>query len=385
LNSEHARLSPSSRHRWAADACPGSAREEARYPDKPNKYSIAGTFFHQLACECLETGYDAKDWPSLQIAYGVGEKYPEPTHEDLAAVQIYLDQIRFDLDKNPGELWIEKKVVISQEHWGTSDAAIWSPETGLLRIYDYKHGSGIFVPVENNKQLKSYACGVFSLINNAEAVLEVENVIIQPRAGGKAVRRWKVDREEFLTWPSEIERDIAAASHPDAPLNPGKWCKFCKHAPNCEALRERALITAQADFSDLHIHPSELQGEELAAALRQASIAETYFKAVRDHAFDIAKRGGSVPGHKLVKKRPVRKWISEKKAATILINRGVDQPYADPKIKSPAAVEKEVGDKGITRDLVVSESGGLTLALNSDGRPAVASSAAADFSEKPSI
>ena len=97
MNSNHAKLSPSSRHRWAADACPGSAREEVKYPNKPNKDSTRGTFAHLLASECLWDGYDAKDWGAVQVALDVGVKYREPNHEDLAAVQIYLDTIRQDL------------------------------------------------------------------------------------------------------------------------------------------------------------------------------------------------------------------------------------------------------------------------------------------------
>ena len=48
-------------------------------------------------------------------------------------------------------------------------------------------------------------------------------------------------------------------------------------------------------------------------------------------------------------------------------------------MKSPAVIEKEAGDKEITRKLVVAESGGLTLVPESDRRPAVASSAEDDF------
>ena len=382
LTSEHALLSASSRERWCKDHCPPSAKEEAKYADRPNKYAIEGTYYHEIAAQCLQNNCDAKDWASLDIAYDVGDKHPEPTNEGLTAVQIYLDTVRKDLKDNPGELGVERRVFITPDHWGTCDAFIWCPDNGVLKVIDYKHGKGVYVGVENNKQLQSYAVGVYNTLNNKDAVKTVELTIVQPRAGGSAVRRFSVDREEFLIWIDEINADVEAALDPYAEFNAGKWCKYCKAAPNCDALKALALKSAQEDFSDIQqvsIHPDELQGEQLADALRQAQISEIWIKAVRSQAYDVAMQGGAVPGFKLVQKRPVRKWKNEKRTVTILKNRGIEEPFVIPKIKSPAAVEKEAGDKEITKGLVISESSGVTLVSDSDGRPAVASSAVADF------
>jgi hypothetical protein len=51
----HAQLSPSKRHRWAL--CPGSVREEAKYPEeRTNAAAIDGTHSHTLLEHCIKAG-----------------------------------------------------------------------------------------------------------------------------------------------------------------------------------------------------------------------------------------------------------------------------------------------------------------------------------------
>ncbi len=53
--SAHAQLSPSKRHRWAL--CPGSIREEAKYPDeRSSPAAIDGTHTHTLLEHCIKAG-----------------------------------------------------------------------------------------------------------------------------------------------------------------------------------------------------------------------------------------------------------------------------------------------------------------------------------------
>ena len=51
---KHARLSPSKRHRWTKDACPGSARVEAEYPNKSSPAAERGTLLHEIAAQLIE-------------------------------------------------------------------------------------------------------------------------------------------------------------------------------------------------------------------------------------------------------------------------------------------------------------------------------------------
>ena len=55
--STHANLSPSKRHRWAL--CPGSIREEAKFPDeRTSEAAIDGTHSHTLLEHCLSEGVE---------------------------------------------------------------------------------------------------------------------------------------------------------------------------------------------------------------------------------------------------------------------------------------------------------------------------------------
>mgnify|MGYP000293476981 CR=1 FL=1 len=51
----HAQLSPSKRHRWAL--CPGSIREEAKFPEEGGgPAAIDGTHSHTLLEHCIDNG-----------------------------------------------------------------------------------------------------------------------------------------------------------------------------------------------------------------------------------------------------------------------------------------------------------------------------------------
>jgi len=66
----HARLGPSNA-RWPG--CPGSVREEARYPDMPGEAAIDGTGSHELLEMCLKNGVSADAYDG-QI---IGTNHPD--------------------------------------------------------------------------------------------------------------------------------------------------------------------------------------------------------------------------------------------------------------------------------------------------------------------
>jgi len=84
----HSKLSPSSRHRWGA--CPGSVREEAKFPEEPSGPSaIDGTHTHALLERCLKEEHAA--------AYYVGQTLTD--HEgDFVVDEARAERVQVALD-----------------------------------------------------------------------------------------------------------------------------------------------------------------------------------------------------------------------------------------------------------------------------------------------
>lgn len=59
----HAVCSPSGAMRWMS--CPGSVREEARYPETASRYADIGTLIHELAAKALMEGTEVEPDPRL--------------------------------------------------------------------------------------------------------------------------------------------------------------------------------------------------------------------------------------------------------------------------------------------------------------------------------
>jgi len=383
----HSNLGASSAYRWMV--CPGSVSMCVGKKGTQSVYATEGSAAHALAERCLHSKKPAKTYLGRVIArvednwqitpdnHAAQEGEFEVTEEMAGAVQVYLDVIEKDLIGSPGaELAVEKGFELTTLHprmFGTNDACIVEA-FGSLRVYDYKHGQGHAVEVEENPQLMYYAYGAMQV--HGEDFDTVELIIVQPRARHKdgQVRRWTTTAEHIKEWAKGTLLDAARATEqPGAKLVAGDHCEFCNALATCPAVLTLALETTKADFaSEALPDPRSLSLSDRVRVLQSADILRKWLKEVETSCFFDAEKGVEVPGYKLVRKKGNRVWTDEKEVINKMF--AYRTHIFTKKLLSPAAMLTLVKNKGWDvkiEELIEKPDNGLTLVPISDRREAV--------------
>ena len=363
-------------------ACPGSLKAEERFPDESSPFAELGTAAHELGEHCLENNIE-------DVALCIGGSFNDHIVDDnmATAVQTYVNFVRAtEAEEAPALLRLEQRFSLEDldppmPMFGTSDCTIYGKETGNLWIIDYKHGQGVAVDVEDNAQLKYYALGAVLKIGNKAPINQVHTAIVQPRASHRdgSIRTYSYTKDEILDFGTDLIDAAHAALAPDAPLIAGDHCKFCKAAGVCSALRGNALAVAQDEFGAIK-SVDDLTPEEIGAYMDKLPLVEEWIKSLRRHAHTMLEAGTSVPGFKLVEKRPTRRWKNQEELLDWAASENLeDEEIFEKKIKSPAQIEKVVGKKNVPSALIMSVSTGLSMVPDTDRRPPAALLASDEF------
>jgi hypothetical protein len=315
------------------------------------------------------------------------------TDDMIEYCSVYVDYVlsRYDPTADD-EIDIEQRFSLPSLHpdfFGTADCVIYKPEERRLIVIDFKYGRGIPVEVKGNPQLRYYALGAAMKKHN-RGVSVVETVIVQPRCPHPdgPIRSDEISALELMDWSADLVAAAKRTEEPDAPLVPGDWCKFCPAAATCPAMREQALKAAQADFAEdgtLHLSdPLSYAPKQVWDMLSQIDLIEDWCRRVREFAHHEAEAGRCDPRFKLVATRATRKWKTEGDEVTnrlFALGLELSEIYVDPKVKSPAQIEKVLGKKrkGEIADMIESVSSGTVLAPIDDPRPPVRPEATAEF------
>lgn len=362
----HSELGASSMYRWGN--CPGSVRLSRGVAKTTSVYAEEGTLAHECGANIL----DGKPLP----------KDKRVTKEMLEAVQVYVDFV--NEESKGAERGIEHRFDLSSIHpgcFGTTDAWVYKRAEKKLIVIDYKHGQGLAVDVESNEQLMYYALGALVSLNLPCSTVEL--VIVQPRCSHPSgtIRRWSFPSIEILDFAHTVDVLAKATENDNAPTIPGEWCRFCPAAGICPSLQANALQVAQAEFSPtLSYDPVKLS-----ETLSKLPVLEAFIKGVKDFAYSEASHGRVPPGWKLVSKRAVRRWKKPDNETAEDLRAHFHIPsrllYDEAPLKSPAQFEKLLSKKhkGDLALFTESVSSGMTLAPDSDDRPAAKTDAASEF------
>ena len=415
----HAQLSPSKRHRWAL--CPGSVREEAKFPEeRSNPAAIDGTHSHTLLEHCIKRGL-------IDPTNEVGKKFADDDGEfkvdaDRAArVKVAIDYIK-ERVKELGKAGVIPETRVDPKWFtgrddlsGTVDVQIIGGN--VLEIIDYKDGMAP-VEAENNLQLEQYAIGKLAeckLPMNMPEMYpwrEVRMTIIQPKLalrGLNPIVTWIVPVSYLLERADELFHEALATDAVNAPLVPGEsQCKYCRAKGSCSALASNVMkevgimfqptVTQTFDVAQQSADkdPATMDDDQLRQIMEAAPLMRQLLEGVEKEALRRLQSGKAIAGLKLVNGRGSRAWnLSDDQIAEKLVKMGIPKSAIyETKLVSPAKAEKlswskrdgskvtlsELQLKRLEQEYVSKLAGKPTVVSESDSRPAIVTNAAPLFS-----
>ena len=413
--SDHAKLSPSKRHRWAA--CPGSIREEAKYPEPPSgPAAIDGTHSHTLLSACINAGLVSAS-TYVGVALTDEDGIFQVDADRARRVDVALDYLKSRIIELGDTYTLTTEEEVNPEWllrqpslYGHLDVQLTGGD--VLEIIDYKDGMS---PVDavNNLQLEQYAYGALAKYQTHGAenypFKWVRMTIIQPKLALKGmapITSHTVTVQELLDKAHVIVGQALATAEPDAPLNPGEvQCKYCAAKGACSALaaqvgKELGLMFSPIQAVDqsaqlANRNPSEMDVEQLRQVLEAAPLVRQFIEGVEAEALRRMEAGQTLPGFKLVRGRGSRRWtLPDDEIADKLKKMGVPKTAVyTTSVISVAQAEKvewvkrdgtkvSLSDrqlKTIEAEYVTNSTGKLTVAPESDSREAVIMNAAPMF------
>ena len=391
-NKSHSPIGASSAARWFE--CPGSvALSRQAPPQESSKHAEQGTAAHTVLEECFDTNNNP--WQYEGMEYEGGELDERDIQAVVDAID-WLDEKVADIRAKHGNVVILKEVgfdlsVLHKDLWGTSDIVIYTTDFSFLGTYDYKHGSGVFVNVKNNRQLKYYSLGAINFTGHkfvdtlgwGHVFREMEMGILQPRCDNMATEA--ISADEMDAFATELEMRALKTQDPDAEYSAGDHCRWCKAKPLCPQLYGKTVELAQQDFAVAKTltlpDKRQLSNAEIANIISFEPIITDWLKSLKHHAQSLLETGAEVPGFKLVKKKANRVWADKEVLETKLKWLGYnDFDIFEQKLKSPAKMEKEIPEiKTDLKHLITKPETGNTIAPEADRRQAVSPSAITDF------
>ncbi len=357
--------------------CSASVAEEEKYPDPPDtQASIDGTHAHLLG-ELLLNG-ESKEFAELIVGQDVFDHAWGPVQEWLLAVR----KIRFKYPK--AVMLVEHEVdaseTIGKDEFGTCDTAIIVVGE-VLYVIDYKHGKGKAVSAVKNTQMLYYALGIANKYSyNFKRVVMM---IVQPRIETDLKQEWEITIDELKSWLPVFGQAVRNVYFKPK-YKVGEWCHFCKARAGCSELQKQAMKDVADEFEVIADDeptkalvakgarsPKALAPDVLAEYLDRVPALLYWASGVKQYAFEHLRKGGTIPGYKMVEKRGRRQWVNADRVMREAVKlKGEKAINVTKKLKNLKDLESLLG-KDWVKERVAYVTGGLTVVADDDPRNAI--------------
>ena len=389
----HAKLSPSKSPRWRK--CPGSVREESKYPDERSTAAIDGTHTHTLLSEVLVMAFmPAHAWVGVELEDHDGKFVVDADRAER--VQFAVDFIHSRGGRVFSERNVDPAPLLGIANMnGTADITVIHEDS--IEVWDYKDGVSAIDP--GSPQLEQYGFGVISEMPTSDRINYkfITLGIIQPKLrdkGMSGVEMITKSMDDFMGGAASLIADAKATQAPDAPLVSGDHCHWCKHKGACSALGNKVMEVVQ--FTDLTKPVSgTMLDEQIAKIIQNKTLIMELIEGAEKEAYRRFEAGQPIEGLKAVRGRGSRDWlVDESTLVSTLKKCGVpaDACY-ERKLISPAKMEKltwvkrdgseqKLSDKHrvmLQSEYIKKSDGKLIIVPAADNRPAVELSAASLF------
>lgn len=393
----HARLGPSSAHRWRA--CTASPNASDGLPNEGNDQSRMGTACHGVSAECLLHDLDPSEFLGRKFLFcihdGTGDRVedfadrihldgPEviDVHHEVEIKQEHVDWVRAYVDfvhelveKTGGTLLVEQRVPIGhitgeEGAGGTSDVIILAGDTiyvvdakfGRIKVTAYDilraaikdlFSDETLPPVTApNDQLALYAGGALEAHGLFGDFKYAKLIIVQPPLGN--VSEYTLPVSELMEHLDGVRTD-AEATRSNPTFKAGDHCTWCPARVNCTARDAFVIETALEGFDDIAdpgqiaaAKPKAYPGTMLGALHDKLPVIKSWMDDILTRLYAAVTAGervvnGQGLAFKLVEgKKGARQWTDEAAVEDMLKSRmrlRDDQMY-DRKLISPTTAEE---------------------------------------------
>lgn len=352
IRTAHAVWAPSSASRWTR--CTASAEgiansgAELHLTDGEDE---EGTEAHEEIARLLK--------PLAE--YGLAEFFIDPEHPAFLGIGLMFDYVRQLFKRGGGQqVWIEERVRLTDEIWGTPDVIYCNEADQVLTVSDYKNGH-VGVDAERNEQLRIYAAAFIA--THQLPVKFIRYAIVQPNDFRPVprVKQWSEPYADLYAFAIEV----AQIPYQPKTFTPGDHCTYCPLFGRCEATRD-ILRDLSALIAGL-VTPEEVTPEQRALFLICKKPIADAFKSAEAVWKKMLLQGVDMPGLKLVESTKHRAWANPVEARALVLEK---LGLAALDLPTPAQAIERGLDEATVHAMAPRPDGAPTLAFANDkGKP----------------